>query len=238
VIGLDVALDRLIHLRAYRGAFLAGRFEALDVSAEDLETLATIDRQALAREADAVRDDLLHRAHRGSGGLLTLYPRVLAAWRAENPADTDLVELLSRFMESEAFAGYREIPFAGLGQSLEEAFYRFGEAEAIGDPEGREDEFLTAMTKALLVSPHPAFTLPSEIVPCPGGFFAVSRRGAPRLYAATGSRLVLGPLTPFLAELLLSPDAPAEIGARHGVALATLDAALVRLSDLGLRSPR
>jgi hypothetical protein len=237
VIGLDLALDRLLHRRAYREAFLAGRLDALELSGEDLEALAAIDRAALVREAEAVRLDLLHRHHRGSGGLLSLYPRTLAAWRAAHPDDPELVELLSRFMESEAFGEYREIPFAGPGQCLEEAFHRFCEAEAIGDGSAREDEFLTAMMKALLLSPRPAFTLPAEIRTSAGGFFAVGRRGDPRLHAAVSGRLLSGPLTPFLAELLSSPDAPEEIASRHGVAPAIRDASLAQLTALGLLPP-
>src|SRR5262249_39153400 len=103
VIGLDGALDRLLHRRSYREAFLAERTEALGLADEDLEGLAGLDREALVREAEAVRDDLLHRRHRGSGGLLALYPRTLAAWAAAHPEDEGLAELLSRFMESAAF---------------------------------------------------------------------------------------------------------------------------------------
>jgi hypothetical protein len=234
MISLDVALDRLLHHRSYREAFLAGRAETLDLSGEDLEALASIDRAALAREADAVRDDLLHRRHRGSGGLLSLYPRTIAAFRIAHPEDNELVELLSRFMESDAFAEHREIPFAGAGPSLEEAFYRFCEAEEIGAPAEREDELLLAMAKALLLSPRPAFTLPAEIRTTAAGFFAVSRRGDPRLYAAVSGRLLTGPLTPFLAELLRSADDPATIASRHGVAPAARDAALAELAALGL----
>jgi hypothetical protein len=234
MIGLDEALDRLLHRRSYREAFLAGRLEALDLSPEDREALATIDAGALVREAESVQKDLLRREHRGSGGLCSLYPRTIAAWRAAHPEDAELTELLSRFMESEAFDAYREIPFAGQGRSLEEAFHRFCEAEGIGAPEEREDELLVAMMKALLLSPDPDFALPPEVLAAAGGFFAVSRRGEPRLYAAVSGRLVVGAITPFLAELLLSEDPPAEIAVRHRVSPAIRDAALAELGALGL----
>jgi hypothetical protein len=234
LIGLDVALDRLLHCRAYREDFLAGRLEALDLSGEDLEALATVDRATLVREAEAVLRDLLQRHHRGSGDLLALYPRTVDAWRAAHPDDPELVELISRFAESAAFAEYREIPFAGPGRCLEEAFHRFSEAEAIGDPGAREDEFLTAMMKALLLSPTPSFTLPAEIRTSAGGFYALGRRGDPRLYAVTSGRLVTGTLTPFLAELLDSADPPAEIAVRHGMTPAIRDASLAHLTALGL----
>jgi hypothetical protein len=235
VIGLDIALDRLLHDRGYREAFLAGCLDALDLSAEDREAVATIDPEALAREADAVQKDLLHRRHRGTGGLLSLYPRTLAAWRSAHPDDGHLVEIICRFMESEAFGAYREIPFAGLGQSLEEAFYRFCEDEGIGAADEREDEHLSAVMKALLLSPDPAFTLPAEVRTASSGFFAVSRRGEPRLHAAVSGRYLTGVLTPFLADLLLSPEDPAAIAARHDVAPAVREASLSQLAALGLR---
>jgi hypothetical protein len=235
VIGLDAALDRLLHHRGYRAAFLAGHLDALDLSAEDREAIASIDPEALAREADAVREDLLHRRHRGTGGLLSRYPRTLTAWRSAHPDDGDLVELISRFMESEAFGAYREIPFAGPGQSLEEAFYRFCEDEGIGAAEDREDELLAAVMKALLLSPDPSFTLPAEVRAASSGFFAVSRRGEPRLHAAVSGRYLTGALTPFLADLLLSPEDPTAIAARHGVTPAVREASLSRLAALGLR---
>jgi hypothetical protein len=234
VIGLDTALDRLLHRRSYREAFLAGRLDALDLSAEDLEALATIDAGALVREAESVLADLRRREHRGSGGLCSLYPRTLAAWQAAHPDDTDLVELLSRFMESDAFDAYREIPYAGQGWSLEEAFYRFCEAEGVGEPEAREDEFLGAIMKALLSSLRPDFAIPAEVQASAGGFFAVAWRGGTKLYAAVSGRLLTGAITPFLAELLLSPDPPDEIALRHGVAPAIMDASLAQLGALGL----
>jgi hypothetical protein len=234
VIGLDTALDRLLHRRSYREAFLAGRLDALDLSAEDREALTTIDPDALVREAASVQQDLLRREHRGCGGLLSLYPRTIAAWREAHPSDPDLVELLSRFMESDAFDAYREIPFAGQGLSLEEAFHRFCEAEEVGSPEAREEELLTATMKALLSSPHPDFSLPAAVLEAEGGFFAVGRHGGPKLYAAVSGRLLIGALTPFLAELLLSSDSPEEIARRHGVAPAICDASLAQLGALGL----
>lgn len=235
MIGLDRALDRLLHCRSVREAFLAGRPDGLDLPAEDREALAGLDREALVREAESVREDLLHRRHRGSGGLPALYPRTLAAWTAAHPEDGGLVELLSRFMESKAFDAYREVPFAGQGCCLEEAFHRFCEAEEIGTPAVREEEMLGAMMRALLLSPDPAFTVPGEIRRTAGGFFAVARRGAePRLFAAISGRMIAGPLTPFLADLLTLDEPPAEIAACHAVAPAILDASLARLRDLGL----
>jgi len=133
MISLDQALDRLLHDRSYRSAFLAERFDALDLAPDDLDALGSIDRQQLVRTAERVAKDLIGRKHRGSGGLLELYPNTLGADRLD--------ETVYRFLESAAFQDYRELPFAGDGISLEEAFFRFCEAEGIGEPAVREQEF-------------------------------------------------------------------------------------------------
>ena len=98
----------------------------------------------------------------------------------------------------------------------------------------REEEFLTAMVKALLLSPRPAFTLPAEIRRAPAGHFALGTRGEPALYAAVQGRLLLGPLTPFLAALLDAPARAEEAAQRHGVSPAVREAACAELAALGL----
>lgn len=234
MISLDQALDRLVHRLSYRQAFLQGQLHELDVAPEDLEALATLDRAELAQVAERVREDLLHRRHRGSGGLLTLYPRSIAAWREARPDDGDLTELVTAFMESDAFEAYHEIPFAGAGLSLEEAFFRFAEARGIGDPAVRQDEFFTGLMKALVVSPRPNFTLPASVRRAPKGFFVIAKLAEPMLYAAVSGRFVRGPLTPFLAELLTLAELPGDVARRHGVSDAALAASLEHLAQIGL----
>lgn len=234
MIPLDRALDRLLHHRSYLRAFLADRTDLLDVSAEDLLALRSIDKAQLRKAADRVRDDLLQRKHRGSGGLSAMYPCTIGAWKSAHPEDADLHELLSAFMESGPFDNYRELPSAGLGLSLEEAFFRFCEAEAIGDGATRQREFLTAMMKALVVSPCPGFLLPAMIRRVEEGFFAVGARAEPALYAAVRGRLTIGPITPFLSDLLTSSDSPVEVARRHDVAPAVLEASLAQLAAMGL----
>jgi hypothetical protein len=235
VIGLDEALDRLIHRRSFRVDFLAGRTGSLGLAEEDLEALASISPEAIEREAASVREDLLRRRHRGSGTLRDLYPRTLVAWTLAHPDDADFVELLSRFMESDSFARYREIPFAGRGLCLEEAFFRFCEAEEIGEAADREAEFLGAMIKAVLTSPDPDFTLPAELHASAAGFFAVATRGAePILFAAVATRMMTGSLTPFLADVLLREEDAMRVAERHGVSPDVAEAALAKLRALGL----
>jgi len=125
VISLDEALDRLLHHRSYLDAFLAGRVNELDVSADDLQALLCIDPVQLRKTAQRVRADVIQRKHRGSGGLLELYPRTVNAWRAAHPEDVQLDELLAQFLESAAFETYRETSLSGPGVCLEESFVRF-----------------------------------------------------------------------------------------------------------------
>ena len=235
MISLDRALDQLLHHRSYLNAFLSGRVDALDVSADDLQALLCIDPVQLEKTAQRVRAEVIQRKHRGSGGLLALYPRTVEAWKAHHPQDHDLEELLSQFLESPVFESYRETSFAGSGVCLEEAFFRFSEALGIGDGATLEAEFLTAMMKALVVSPRPDFTLPPEVCLVQDGFFAVSQRGQPTLYAAVRGKLVLGPITPFIADLLLLTDEPLEIARKHGVAISVLQATVEHLAGMGLK---
>ena len=228
MISLDVALDRLLHKPSVLAAFLARGPAVLDVSPEDAAALATIDAAELADTAGRILATIFESSQRGSGDLLALYPRTFAAH------DGTREQLAAAFLESRAFDGYRDVPFAGAGCCLEEAFYRFAEERGLGDPAVREGEFLAAIIRALVVSADPDFSVPAEVQRAPGGRFAVTTRGEPTLYAALGGRYVTGPITPFLAELLRAPDAAVEVARRHGVATEVLRASLEHLAGLGL----
>jgi len=110
------------------------------VTCERAGKLRAIDPAQLQKAAERVREETLERKHRGSGGLLSLYPRTVGAWRQEHPEDSKLEELAALFLESRAFESYRERPFAGPGICLEEAFYRYCEEKEIGERAAREDE--------------------------------------------------------------------------------------------------
>lgn len=233
MIALDVATDRLLHCAAYRQAFLDGRYDELELSAEDLEALQVIDRQQLIETAESVRRSLLQRKHRGSGGVQATYPRTLAAWQAKYD-DESLDRFVDRFMESEAFDRYREIPHSGVGLSLEEAVYRFFEAQDVGEEQVREREFLAGLCKALALNPRPGFSVGEPLRRAPAGWFAVTEHGPPALFAAVSGRFVQGGLTPFLAELLTSEQSPQDIGELHGVPTKVVVAAVERFTQLGL----
>ena len=140
-------------------------------------------------------------------------------------------------MESEAFDQYREIPHSGAGLSLEEAVYRFFEAQDVGEEQVREHEFLVGLCKALALNPRPWFSVGKPLQAAPGGWFAVSRHGPPTLFAAVGGRFVQGGLTPFLANLLTSDRSPQTIAEQHQVPASVVAAAVERFTALGLLAP-
>jgi hypothetical protein len=234
LIPLDEALERLLTVRSYREAFLAGQYNALNLSAKDLAALESIDREQLVQTAQRVRDELIRRRYRGSGGLEKLYPRTLGAWRTANPMDDELHELVYVFLESNAYQEYREVPHAGMGACLEEAFYLFCEAENIGDDAIREEEFLVAMSKALALSPQPGFRIPPQVRRVPQGYAGVTTRSGPILCAAVTGRVIRGKITPFLAALLDAPEEADSIAQRHHVTDAVRDASMTRLRTMGL----
>jgi hypothetical protein len=192
VIPLDVALDRLLRVRAWRRAFAEGRLDALEVSPADAMALATMDVAELERAAARVRAEVLSRRHRGVGSLLDAFPATIAAWRAAHPEDADLDELAARFLESAAYDAHRELPFAGPGLCLEEAFFHFVSRAGIGMAEVRETELLRAVMRALVVSPDPDFLVPPQVRAVAGGFAAVGPGST--VHAAIDGRVIEGPL--------------------------------------------
>jgi hypothetical protein len=230
---LDAALDRLIHRRSCRSAFLAGE-RTSELSEAEFADLRTIDAQVLSELAARVAGEVFTRKHTGSGSLLDLYPRTIDSFRAEHGGDDALLELAFAFMESPSFERYRELPHAGRGLSLEEAFFRHAEAEGIGDPGAREAEFLAAVAKLLCANPRADATLPTELRRTGAGYYAVSTRGAPTLYGALRGRFVTGPLTPFLADLLEAGANPERTAVRHRVPRVVLTESLRHLAVLGI----
>jgi hypothetical protein len=221
---IDETLDALLHRRSYLKLFLEDPNQ-LGLPPDVLDALATTDRDELVATAKAVRRELMNRHHRGSGSLIDLYPSTIG--------ERDAEELVADFMESTEYGAYREIPFSGVGFSLEEAFYRYCEAREIGERETRRREFSAAIVKALLFSPRADFLVPPEVHRCPGGVFVLA---GTTLYAALGPRFVTGPITPFLVDLLASAEAGEAIAERHGVSREGLDAAVGELRALGLRT--
>ncbi len=223
---LDLELERLLYKRGYRRAFCE--------AGTDLRELAGLDRGVLEGLARRIAREVLTREHAGCGSLLDAYPATVAAFCRACAGGEPLLELGFEFLESTAFDRYRELPFSGVGIALEHAFFEFAESKELGDPLLREREFLAAMIKLLLVSPRAEIELPCCLRRLASGYYAISARGQPMLYAALGGRFVSGALTPFLAELLAPGAVATAVAARHGVSRPVLEQAAGQLSALGL----
>jgi hypothetical protein len=198
-------LEERLAALLYDGAARARRRQqAGDQDDALFASLAADELEAAARQ---VRQMVLGRVHRGTGGLSAWYPRTLAAWRARHDEDATLDGLAAAFCASEACAQWRESATGEPGISLEEAWYRFFTAAGIGDPIETEDEFLGALLRALAITPGARFRHPATVRPAPGGHFAVSRGGT--LHAALDGRYVHGALPGLLIRLLAgtSPEA-------------------------------
>ena len=77
----------------------------------------------------------------------------------------------------------------------------------------RQNDALRALLRALVVTPRPAFEIPSLIRRAPKGYYAViDREGAPFLVAALDGRFVTGALTPLLGAIMRAED-PRLLGA-------------------------
>jgi hypothetical protein len=227
------ALAALVYSRRAREAWRASGPSALGLAPDEAAAFAALDPIALERQAAAVRQLVLGRSHRGTGGLREWFPRTIAAWRAAFPDDAELDELVTRLLDSPAGSAWRESAQDELGLSLEEAFFRFAEAAAIGDPAVREQELLGCIVGALAIDPEPAFLLPPSVRRAPAGWFAVAARGAPELYAALPGRLLRGPITPLLAALLEGAEL-ARAAAACNVSVADATAARAALEGMGL----
>ncbi len=221
--------DRELSTESVPAAALAEQAVELDSGLRD-PTAGQLERLLLAGEsrpgagaaelasALAIREllitELIQRSHRGCGSLLDRFARTISAWRDRHPDDRDLRELFAAFLGSREYAEQRELPFAGLGTCLEDAFGRFAATIELGPAEVREAEHLAAVILALVVDRDPAFEPPSFVRRAPRGWYALSQTEPAVLYAALDDRYVTGPLTPLLSELLRRPEHDLESPAR------------------------
>ncbi len=154
----------------------------------------------LAEAAATIRQMVLGRMHRGTGGLLAWFPLTVQAWRAVHTEDDSLDELSARFCASRFAKAWRELSFGELGMSMEEALYRFFADAQVGDPEVCEEEFLGALVRGLAIAPAARFHWPSQLRAAPGGCQAVSSRGV--LHAAIDGQYLCGPVTSAIRDIL------------------------------------
>jgi uncharacterized protein (UPF0276 family) len=209
---LETALASLLFDRDQRAAWVQG-CPPSGLSIEEARIFESLAATELEAAAAAARAKVRDRAHRGTGRLVDLFPRCVAGWRAAHPEDLDLDELFARFLASPAIHDWREHPGAEPGICVEEAFARFAQEQGLADRATCEEELLSAVLRALTVSPEPGFLPPAPVRRAPGGWFAVSAVDPPILHAAIDGRYLRGEVTPLIRSLL--GGAPAEAAAEQ-----------------------
>lgn len=142
--------------------------------------------------SERISQGLLTHTHAGCGSLRQRFPQTLAAWCLSNPDDEKLVHLSKVFSKSVAHRSHVELAAGGPGTCIEEAFYQFCCTHKIGDQTVLEEEFLSAMMRALATSPEPAFSIPSTIKRTQKDFIAVSSNGI--VHAISKGRIIRGRL--------------------------------------------
>ncbi|MFZ5478624.1 MAG: hypothetical protein ACOZNI_17770 [Myxococcota bacterium] len=130
------------------------------------EALAAVDGDVAAYAVRA-RESVVGARHRGCGSLATMFPRT--------------------FPLADPAAFVASAPFGDPALSIEEAFWRYATDAGVGDAATRDDELYTAMTRAVVVQPRPAFSVP---MPRVGEGWAVEVRGV--VYAAVNGRAIRG----------------------------------------------
>jgi hypothetical protein len=225
---IEATLGALLYDRAARAAWRdsprAPPFDALDA-------------EALEEAAGAVRAMVRERRHRGTGRLAELFPLAIEAWRRLHPEDTELDELVARFLASPSAAAWREGPGVEAGACLEACFAAFLLADGISDAVTCEEELLSASLRTLAVTPAPSFRPPLGVRRGPGGWFAVSGAEPPILHVANRQGYLRGPVTPLIISLL-DGVSTGQAAARHGVTGGAAAAVTERLHEMGLLARR
>ena len=234
MITLHEALDRLLHQRPYRQAFLEGRWSELELAPDDLSELETVDRQQLSRAAEGIVRDLLQRKHRGCGGLAAAFEESISAWLAGQEDPTDLLSLGYAFVEAPEYRSYRELSVGAPGLCLEEAFYRFARRKEIAPSELLEREYLRAAIKAVCMEEAPGFALPSGLERRGDMVFAMQHTldRDVAFFCCIGGRITEGRLPLLVARLIEAQGASERLTVALSEGISPLD--LTRL-EAGLR---
>lgn len=184
---------------------------------------AELDHEFVARTdfGRRCRAQVLSRSGLGVGRIVDVYPEAIAAWCGTHGGPDDPVDaLLIAFLDSASGRAWSDFAWAVPGLCIEDAFGRFvapGSAEHLG-----------ACARVLAVHREPPFEIPAAFCRAPRGWFAIGGREPEPLvlYAAIDGKLITGPITPLIRDLLLGGARPAESDvARH------------RLVELGLVAP-
>ena len=254
---LDEVLYRLLFDSHFCRTFTSGKWADLPIRPSDYDHLMSVDTDELGKMATLVRRDVLSGA--GSGNLLRSFPRTFMTLATAGRAPEDIVD---RFVASEDFRESRELPFAGRGLSIEEAFYNFvaGDPELVMSWHGQHPwmlhEFLSAIFAILATSPEPNFEIRTPtvrqnhacryaLVTYSAAFICAIRnvevrepKGDERifLYAAANQALIRGPISTTAAAILIREHRSGSSASYHNDGLINKDAERweVHFAKLGL----
>ncbi|MCU5684752.1 hypothetical protein OCF64_23605 [Bacillus wiedmannii] len=220
---LDEILYNLLHDYEYRNLFLKDKFSELNISEENLKQIQTIDKEELIATSKTIIRNLLNGNIEHSGGLKTAFPGTFKELELNN---IDLQQLMYEFVASKEFEDYKEIPYAGDGQCIEESFFCFlSNIEIIKSNKNIElllkHEFLNAMISILVVNAEPAFKILSKDIKHNGHIYYASIRLDRNiaeallgkkiqvqqdkiiwLFAAAKNRLIKGPIEENVLQLI------------------------------------
>lgn len=235
-------LERLLYDEEFRLAF-TGRDPATwqDFTPGQAAALAGVDRDELRRTAARIRSSVLRGQGAGDVGLTEVYART---WQAAGEAGVSLDALTGEFLASPSFGSYRELPYAGRGICLEEAFHAFLSGHAVARDENvaawLDHEFLVRLMSIIASLGSGAFEVRTPLArrsACAwyavreypaGTAVRLGLRPGPadgqvhrQLYAATPTSMVCGPCPPALESVL-------RLGARDAC---PADGPLARVAD-------
>src|SRR6266540_7241246 len=220
---LQDVLYRLLYHRSFRSAFVSHP-ASLELAPPLMDMLAGVDIDELNALTSRISRDVLWGSGEAGGGLARSYPVVL---RILADLGVPQHELVARFLESECFRDYRDVPYGGEGVVLEEAFYDYARSDDSGLPVSDrwrlwlEHEFLTSLLSLFVLNPEPSFltrttqlryngTARYAVTHYPASFLIqLGRRPRERksqttayLYAQGASTLVTGPVDPIIITIM------------------------------------
>lgn len=262
--GVEEAVYRLLYHRSFRAAFVREGGAALGLPDDVAAALAAVELDQLEGMARSIERAVRFGGGAEGDGLLATFPGVLAELAAEGRTEEAVI---AAFLESEAFGDYRPLPFAGDGVCLPEAFHRWLAGEPGWDAPRRrfllDHEFLVALMTLLSTNHDPSFVVRTPLVTrSPAAWYAV-RAVAPAiaaevagfaaaaaaaangeevhvLYAAAGSRRIIGPVPPLVGALVALGERArvgaqaAALGERFSAAAARVELVAGRLHEIGL----
>jgi len=213
---LDATLARLVYDREARDRRRAAQMPLWSLDDDELESLA-----------DLVATRLLTRKHTGTGSLEDAFPEVFAG--------RDAKEIAISFLAAEG-RSVVEGMCEPRGVTLEEAFARFAIRERLADGPVVLLRMAKAIARAVAVTSEPSFALPTLFDSVPGGIAAIVATEPPTLVAVLGGRVMEGPVTELLADLIAGGTID-DVALSHEAPSAIVGAAAVELVRRGLRHP-